>query len=231
MLSFITSKTVYNQPTFQARISAPKNLSVEVQNAILEGRISEHFVPTPENIVELMIKELGEVKASDKVLEPSAGYGHIAETLVKNTPLTPDKIDVIEPIESLRRVLHQKGFNLVSYNILDYNPDKLYDKIIMNPPFDKGADILHLLHCYSLLKPKGKLVAVLPENDFIPPRQQGYEIWKKDWLNNGEVREINEYLHHLLVTNESKVIKLGNAFKSSDVPDDVKTRLVVITKS
>lgn len=229
LINFI-NKPIYNKPAFQARIAAPKNLSKEVRTEILSGNISEHFVPTPEKIVNLMIQELGEVKATDRVLEPSAGYGHIAEALVRKTPLTPNKIDVIEPLEPFRKVLHQKGFNLVSYNILDYKPNEQYDKIIMNPPFDNGADILHTLHCYSLLKPKGKLVVILPENDFIPPRKSGYKKWMKDWFNNGEVKEINEYLHNLLETNESKVIKLGNAFKASDVPDDVKTRLVVITK-
>jgi hypothetical protein len=126
--------------------------------------------------------------------------------------------------------LYKKGFNLVHYNVLNYKPQKKYDKIIMNPPFDNGSDILHVLHCYSLLKPKGKLVAILPENDFIPTKQKGYEKWVKDWLNNGEQREINEHLQDLLRANPSKTIKLGEAFKNSDVPDDVATRLVVITK-
>lgn len=215
---------------FGARISEPVNLAKNISHDIINGKISEHFVPTPNNIINLMIDELGSVKPNEKILEPSAGYGHIAETLAEKTCLTPNKIDVIEPVESLRNILNSKGFNLVDYNILNYKPKEKYDKVIMNPPFDNGSDILHLLHCYSILKPKGKLVAVLPENDFIPPRQTGYEKWMKDWLGNGEIKEINEHLDTLLRTNDSKVIKLGQAFTKSDVPDDVETRMVVITK-
>ena len=46
----------------------------------------------------------------------------------------------------------------MDYDILKYNPEYQYDKIIMNPPYDNGSDILHLLHCYDILKPGGKLV-------------------------------------------------------------------------
>lgn len=220
-----------NNINFGMRISMPVNMSKNIIEDIVKGNISEHFVPTPANIINLMVEELGGIKPWEKILEPSAGYGHIAETLVKKSGLTPNNIDVIEPVESLRRILHSKGFNLVGYNILNYKPKVQYDKIIMNPPFYGGNDILHLLHCYSILKPNGKLVAILPENDFIPPRQPGYEKWMKDWLGNGQIKEINEYLDRLLKTNESKVIKLGKAFIKSDVPDDVETRLVVVKKN
>ena len=83
---------------------------------------------------------------------------------------------------------------------------------------------------YDILKPGGKLVCILPENDFIPSRQPGYEKWLKDWLGNGELKEINEYLEELLRNNDCQVIKLGKVFKESYVPDDIETRMVLITK-
>ncbi|MCQ2754498.1 MAG: methyltransferase [bacterium] len=178
-----------------------------------------------------MIREIGAIGYDDKILEPSAGLGHIADRLIKKTFLTPNKIDVIEPIEEMRGILKLKGYNLVDYDILHYNPQKQYDKIIMNPPFDNGSDILHFVHCYNLLKKGGKLVSILPENDFLPLRQDGYEKWVQDWLGNGEKKEINEYLLDILQNNKSKVVKLGKVFDKSDVPDDIETRLVVISKS
>ena len=217
-------------PTFNARIAAPVNMSQNIIDGIVNGQISKHFVPTPGNIIEMMIKLLGDINPADKILEPSAGYGHIADKLVEKTILRPNQIDVIEPVEDLRKVLHSKGYKLVDYDILKYNPREKYDKIIMNPPYDNGSDILHLLHCYDILKPGGKLVCILPENDFIPSRQPGYEKWLKDWLGNGELKEINEYLEELLRNNDCQVIKLGKVFKESDVPDDIETRMVLITK-
>ena len=234
MISLITNNYKTSQfksePAFGRRISVPVNMPVNIIENIMNGSISKHFVPTTSSVVEKMIDFLGPIKASDKILEPSAGYGHIADKLVKKANVLPNQIDVIEPVELLRQMLHSKGYNLVGYDVMNYRPKKLYDKVIMNPPFDNGSDILHLLRAFNMLKTNGRLVAILPENDFIPKRQAGYEKWVKDWLGNGERKEINEYLEELLNTNDSKVIKLGKVFKDSDVPDDVETRLVVINK-
>ena len=230
-MQVLPSYTIQNRNLFfGARISQPRNMNSGIINDILESKISQHFVPTPNNVIEMMLKEIGEIKPTDKILEPSAGYGHIADMIVKNSALTPNKIDVIEPVEKLRKVLYTKGYNLVDYDILKYQPKEKYDKILMNPPFDNGSDIIHLMYCFDLLKKGGKIVSIMPENSFLPIRQHGYEKWVKDWLGNGEQREINEYLKILLENNPSKTIKLGNVFENSDVPDDVLTRLVVITK-
>ena len=35
------------------------------------------------------------------------------------------------------------------------------DKIIMNPPFDRGGDCDHVRHAFQFLKPGGVLVAVM----------------------------------------------------------------------
>lgn len=218
------------KPSFGARISIPVNMPQNIVENILNGTISKHFVPTTSNVIEQMVRFLDPIRSSDKILEPSAGYGHIADKLVSISNIRPNQVDVIEPIEAFRRTLHSKGYNLVGFDVLKYKPDYLYDKIIMNPPFDNGSDILHLLHCFNLLRPSGRLVAILPENDFIPKRQPGYEKWMKDWLGTGEKKEINEYLDDVLNSNDSKVIKLGKVFKESDVPDDVETRMVIINK-
>lgn len=222
---------VKNNLSFGARIAKPVNMSKNIIDGIVSGEISEHFVPTPIPIINEMINALGKISPQEKILEPSAGYGHIVDQLVKKTLLRPNQIDVIEPNADLRKVLYMKGYNLVDYDILGYKPNIQYDKIIMNPPYDNGSDVLHLLHCYELLKPGGKLVCILPENNFIPSKQSGYEKWRKDWLGTGEIREINEYLEDLLKTNDHKIVKLGQVFKDSDVPDDVETRMILITKS
>ncbi len=37
----------------------------------------------------------------------------------------------------------------------------LYDRVVMNPPFDRERDIDHVLHAISFLKPGGVLVAIM----------------------------------------------------------------------
>jgi 16S rRNA G1207 methylase RsmC len=43
-----------------------------------------------------------------------------------------------------------------------------FDKIVMNPPFENGADIKHILRARELLIPGGRLVAICANG----PRQQ-----------------------------------------------------------
>ena len=226
----VTFSQNYSNINYRARVSNPINMSNDIRKKIVSGQISKHFVPTPNDVIDMMIRALGNIKSADRVLEPSAGYGHIVDRLISKTSLRSSNIDVVEPVSDLREVLKNKGYSVVSYDILKYQPSFKYDKIIMNPPFDNGIDILHFLHCFKLLKSGGRLVAILPENDFIPKRQLGFEKWVKDWLGNGEKKEINEYLFELLNKTNSKTIKLGDVFRKSDVPDDVQTRLVIIQK-
>jgi hypothetical protein len=39
--------------------------------------------------------------------------------------------------------------------------DKQFDRILMNPPFSRQADVDHVLHAHSLLAPAGRLVAIM----------------------------------------------------------------------
>jgi hypothetical protein len=43
-----------------------------------------------------------------------------------------------------------------------------FDRVVMNPPFDHGADIKHVEHARKFLKPGGRLVAVVANG----PRQR-----------------------------------------------------------
>ncbi|NKF21567.1 PLxRFG domain-containing protein [Solimonas marina] len=55
-----------------------------------------------------------------------------------------------------------------------------YDRIIMNPPFSDGRDMQHVRHAYDLLKPGGRLVAIMGEGAFFRDTKQAREF--RDWL-------------------------------------------------
>jgi 16S rRNA G1207 methylase RsmC len=40
-------------------------------------------------------------------------------------------------------------------------PKGLFDRIVMNPPFADQQDIRHVMHAATLLKPGGRLVAIM----------------------------------------------------------------------
>jgi type I restriction-modification system DNA methylase subunit len=44
---------------------------------------------------------------------------------------------------------------------LNQAPTPEYDRVVMNPPFAKQADIKHVMHALKFLKPDGKLVSVM----------------------------------------------------------------------
>ncbi len=217
----------HNKFNFGARVSAPVNMNKNIIKQIQTGEISAGFVPTPECTASLMVDKLGEIEYGDKILEPSAGCGHIADEICKKTTFRPYQIDVVEPVYDLRKVLYEKGYNLVGYDIMEYKPNFQYDKIIMNPPFENSLDVIHTCYCFdNLLKPNGTLVAVLPEKFFSSDKKQ-----LPDWLKQNNLKKYYEHLQEILENNNSETIKLGRVFLKSDVPDDVETRIVVIEKN
>lgn len=56
-----------------------------------------------------------------------------------------------------------------------------YDRIIMNPPFSDGRDIQHVQHAYDLLKPGGRIVAIMGEGAFFQSNKRAEAF--RDWLD------------------------------------------------
>ena len=75
------------------------------------------FFPTPRNVVEQMI-ELADLDGDMKVLEPSAGMGHIADVL-KDYGIKPD---VIELSGKRQELLKLKGYSVVGNDFLTFDP-------------------------------------------------------------------------------------------------------------
>jgi hypothetical protein len=60
--------------------------------------------------------------------------------------------------------------------------DSGYDRILMNPPFSDGRDIEHVRHAYSLLKPGGRIVAIMGESAFTNQNKRATEF--REWLES-----------------------------------------------
>ena len=60
--------------------------------------------------------------------------------------------------------------------------DSGYDRIVMNPPFSDGRDILHVQHAYTLLRPGGRLVALMGESAFTNQNKRATEF--REWLES-----------------------------------------------
>ena len=125
----------------------------------LKGMYKDNdFHNSPNAVVEEVIG-YADIEPGMRVLEPSAGVGHIADAVADI--VGKDGVDTVEMGFELRKMLEGKGYKPESGDFLEYDPGgEIYDRVVMNPPFSKDQDIDHILHAYSMLKPGGKLVAV-----------------------------------------------------------------------
>lgn len=183
------------------------------------------FHPTPQNVIEDMLDlvpwESLPRSASGElyVLEPSAGAGDIVESIRDAKPSVPKHIVPIERNYSLSEMLREDGFDVRNEDFLlykqNFNPEEspLYGLVVMNPPFSKGQDGIHIQAAYDLLAPGGFLVAIAGEGIF--GRSDKKSVAFREWLEEtgAEARKLPE-----------------NSFKSSFHPTGVATRLVWMTK-
>jgi 16S rRNA G1207 methylase RsmC len=113
--------------------------------------------PTPKSTAEYVI-ELADIGAGMRVLEPSAGTGALLDEL----PFAADVV-AVEIMYSLVRRLREKypSYSIVDGDFLEVGRGLgVFDRIVMNPPFDHGLDIKHILYARELLAPGGRLVAI-----------------------------------------------------------------------
>ncbi|HHG3201670.1 TPA: PLxRFG domain-containing protein [Vibrio parahaemolyticus] len=167
------------------------------------------FFPTPEAEVKKLI-DLADIKPGMKVLEPSAGMGHIADQIAA---LNGVDLDVGELAFTLSELLEEKGHNVVAGDFLEYNAGEVYDRIVMNPPFSNDADIHHINHALTMLKDGGKLVA-------ITSSMAG---------NRGNTTNKN-FRRYLDEVGAEEINLDAGAFKNSLNPTNVATKIIVIEK-
>jgi predicted RNA methylase len=134
-----------------------------VDQIILSGEVEVpkdefNFFPSPPAVVARLM-ELADVQNGMRVLEPSAGKGAIAYACA-DAGATVDCFELMEA----NFVALAGDMRLGSVRHMDFlaqAPEASYDRVVMNPPFAKQADIRHVLHALRFLKPGGLLVSVM----------------------------------------------------------------------
>jgi hypothetical protein len=145
------------------------------------------FFPTPEPAAAKVIEAAhlyrldGEPPLS--ILEPSAGTGNLARLCATaaepggwewrdgggraELPGKPygHQVDCVEIQPALAADLEAEGIyrRVVCADFMQLRPDpvRLYDRVVMNPPFDRERDIDHVVRAFDFLKPDGQLVAIM----------------------------------------------------------------------
>ncbi|WP_162815070.1 DUF4942 domain-containing protein [Erythrobacter aureus] len=118
------------------------------------------FFPTPHELAERVIDE-AYLSEGMKVLEPNAGTGALSSLAAdKKCDVTCVEVqpDLIEQLEADDRYT-----TVLAMDFLELNPSMtgLFERIIMNPPFDRGRDVDHVSHALDFLETGGVLVAIM----------------------------------------------------------------------
>lgn len=137
--------------------------ATRVDQIILSGEVEVpkdefNFFPSPPSVVARLM-ELAGVQHGMRVLEPSAGKGAIAYACA-DAGATVDCYELMEA--NFVALAGDARLGAVRHmDFLAQAPEASYDRVVMNPPFAKQADIRHVLHALRFLKPGGLLVSVM----------------------------------------------------------------------
>lgn len=116
-----------------------------------------YFATTPAVLGTIM--EAARISAGQIMLEPSAGCGVIARAGLS----AGAQVDCVEIRHDAAVALDQAGiFRQVACDDFLTMPVRAdYDRVVMNPPFAKQADLAHVRRAFDCLKPGGRLISVM----------------------------------------------------------------------
>ena len=111
---------------------------------------------TPEALAADLVRR-ARVGAGSVCLEPSAGIGRIARAAhAVGARVFCWEID---GYRAERLLPFSESVNVADF--LRVRPETIFDAVVMNPPFARQADILHVEHAAKFLRPGGRMVAVM----------------------------------------------------------------------
>ncbi len=171
---------------FPDDVDAAEILRIARESGVIFDPEEADFYPTPAELVE-QVCDWAELAPGMSVLEPSAGRGALA--LMANEGYDC-KVFCVEPLVANRDVLRKHRLSFAATgDFLLLAPTGPFDRVIMNPPFSKRADILHVQHALLFLKPGGILVAIMSAGVGYRQDRLTTEFHALVKANCGEIRD------------------------------------------
>lgn len=202
----------YNSITDNAKPVKVKNATTEkLKYSSLQGKYKENdFFNSTDTVVETAVN-VADIQPGMKVLEPSAGAGHLADGVANVVGI--ENVKTFELASGLQKFLTDKGYDVTGGDFLEQTPTGDFDRVVMNPPFSKDQEITHIEHAYKFLKPGGRLVAVTSSmaGNRSNKRNKAFLSWMKD-------------------IGASEYNLPAGSFKDAINPTDVNSKIIVIDK-
>lgn len=133
--------------------------------AVDNKRTMEQFF-TPDHVANGLAMALA-LSNTDHVLEPSAGDGALVRAVIGTagivTAVEKDGRLCDGPLFDLAAKPENHGrLDVYCADFMEWEPSgPPIDAVIMNPPFGQCADIAHVRRAFSMLRPGGRLVAIM----------------------------------------------------------------------
>lgn len=173
----------------------PAKYQLMLDRAELVNKGFPGFFPTPENVVRVHLLCHIDPEPGDWVLEPSAGVGNIIDVLLSE--FDGVRVHALEVVPRLAHFLKENYADndcvvVESADVLQQENATsagVFKWIVMNPPFEKGQDMEHVMHMFdNYLAPGGRQVAIMsPGITFRDTRKfQDFRNWLQDkvvWPN------------------------------------------------
>lgn len=156
------------------------NIANQLKRVIDTGKVVDwkkatEFFFTPEEVVEEMIGNIALPCGKKlKILEPSAGQGHILDIATSN--FKNSEIMCVEQNPYHCEKLIAKGYNPINDDFMNIKPTGDIDIVIMNPPFKYQVE--HIKHAYDFLNKNGQLISVASSNILTNRSKKGLEFVK-----------------------------------------------------
>ncbi len=121
------------------------------------------FYPTPDALADQVISKAKLWRDHQlTVLEPSAGTGQLVKRVPAEHHVTCVELDPGRYRELARLAVTLSGnYSVWPGDFLERQAVPAFDRVIMNPPFDRRRDIDHVRHALRFLAPGGRLVAIM----------------------------------------------------------------------
>jgi predicted RNA methylase len=158
----------------------PFDAGPAIEQIILTGGVGPkqelgQFDSPPEVVAAVM--ELAAIDKSMRVLEPSAGLGAIALAAARLT----DQLMCVEIDAKRAEALVKAGLrSVICADFLALDGVGRFDRVVMNPPFARQADIDHVLAAAKRLRPGGRLVSVMSAGAGFRENRKAVEF--RAWL-------------------------------------------------
>ena len=135
---------------------------------------------TPEKAAAHFLRNFG-CEAGARVLEPSAGTGHLVRPLLAAGACV-DAIEIDAERCAILRLERSPRLRVMQGNFLTTHPQPIYSAVVMNPPFYGTHWMEHVRHAFDFLKPGGTLHAILPASaeDGETAKHEEFRKWAQN---------------------------------------------------